>query len=581
MKRWGQAWFAVLSLGLIAACSSASGPGKSAASSTSGGGEKAASGGGYSAATGRNSTNRGEPTGTLKIISGLGTERWLLRTSTGEAPLGVIGEPLVWWDWATDTPTAGAILQSWEHKDNADGSVDWTFKIKPGVKFYPADKGHGNVTADDIKFTFTEFLKPGSTNANTSIFVGFFGADPKNLTVVDDLTLKIHSPKKLNLIELFRVLGPDDGGRTLRPFSKKYFERVGEDEFARHPVFAGPYQFVSQVPGVSATVKANPDHFRQKPGFETILFLNNKIDATTVISMLKTGEADISVVSPKDVKGLESANLTIVKTEQASEPFIGLGGLYPTRPQYNAKSPWTGADPMSENSIKVRKALSLAVDRQAILDKILLGYGTIGALSFSYIGPGNPWWNPAWKPDPFDPAQAKKLMTEAGYPNCFSFKLSESTGDTIMIDIGNAVAAMWEKNLGCKVEIVVRDYRPAMRGMLENRTSDGWAWAFNGGPIARPTRYSCLHGGPTYATLTHTELPFFTDYCSKLDVETDVEKQIKMERELGDLVYKSYPTIPIASITQLSAIGPKVGSWDTVSPRKGPTNYLEFLYPKR
>ena len=521
---------------------------------------------------------RGEPKGTLTVIATLGSERFLLRTATGEAPLAVIAEPLVWWDWETDTPTNGAILESFESTPNADGSVDWVFKIKPGIKFH---KGHGEVTAEDIKFTMTEFLQEGSVNANTSILTTFFGKDPDNLVVVDDLTLNIHQPLPMNPIEVFRVMSPDDGGRTLRPFSKAYFEEVGEDEFARNPIYAGPYEFVSQVPGVSVTVKAVADHYRVTPGFAEIVYLNVTDDSTRT-AMLRTGEVDIAQVPARLVAELESNGIRIAVAENAVEPFIALGGLYPGRDNYDPSLPWAGEDPMSENSIQVRRALSLAVDRQAIVDNILFGYGEPGALSFSFIKPGMPWWNDDWVPDPFDPVEAKRLMTDAGYPNCFDIKVWLINGQVYGPDIGEAVAQMWETNLGCDVTRNLADYRPQLRGMLGDRTTGddgGWFWAFEGGPIVRPTRYACLHGGPSFATLTHTDLPFFDVFCEQLNKETDIEKQIQLERELGDEIYRAYPTIPIASLHLTQGVGPNVGSWDQVSPRRGPLQYLEFVYP--
>ena len=520
-----------------------------------------------------------EPEGTLTVIAGFGSERFLLRTATGEAALSVIAEPLVWWDWATDTPTNGAILESFENTENADGSVDWVFKIKPGIKFH---KGYGEVTAEDVKFTMTEFLKEGSVNANTSIITTFFGKDPDNIVVVDDLTLTIHQPQPMNPIEVFRVMSPDDGGRTLRPFSKAYFEEVGEDEFARNPVYAGPYEFVSQVPGVSMTVRAVEDHYRVTPGYEEIVYLNVQDDSTRV-AMLRTGEVDIAQVPARLVSELEAAGIRIAIAQNAVEPFIAFGGLYPTRPNYDPSLPWAGEDPMSERSLQVRRALSLAVDRQAIVDKILFGYGEPGVLSFSFIRPGMPWWNDEWTPDPYDPEQARQLMTDAGYPDCFDIKIWLINGQVYGPDIGEAVAQMWEANLGCNVIRNQADYRPGLRSMLFDRTTGdegGWTWSFEGGPIVRPTRYACLHGGPTFATLTHTELPYFDVLCEQLNKETDIERQIQLERELGNEIYRSYPTIPIASLHLTQGVGPNVGSWEQVSPRRGPLSYLEFVYPE-
>jgi ABC-type transport system substrate-binding protein len=515
----------------------------------------------------------GEPKGTLTVVSDIGSERFLLRELASSA-LMVIGEPLVWWDWENDKPLFTAILESADSTLNSDNSVDWVFKIRKGVPF---QKGWGEVTAEDVKFTFTEFLKPGSVNPNTNIFLNFFGKNPDNIVVLDPYTLKIHEPVVLNQVELFRVFSPDGSApTTLRPFSKKYFEQVGEDEFARNPVYAGPYQFVSLTPGYEVVVKAVPDFYRVKPGFDEIHF-RKILDESTVIAQLKTGQVDIAAVSGRQVKDLEAAGLKIGFSKYASEPFIALGGLYPNRPNYDPSFPWTGPDPLGENPVKVRKALSLAVDRQAIVDKILFGFGHVGVISFSFLGPEAPWWNPDWQPLPYDVPQAKRLLAEAGYPNCFSLNMYLTTG-VYTQDIGEAVASMWEQNLGCKVNRRVGDYSPALRTMLIDRNTNGWAWSFSGGPIARPQHYACIYGGPSYQVAVHTEMPFYTELCSKSSATLDTNELVKLERQLGDQEYKYFPTIAIASLDQPFGIGPKVQSWTPMPKTPGPA-LLEYAQP--
>lgn len=515
----------------------------------------------------------GEPRGVLNVADDLGTERWLLRTATSEMPLWLMSEPLVWWDWEKDKPVNKAILESWDYVVNADKSVDWTFKIRKGVNF---QKGFGQVTAEDVKFTFTEFLKKGSVNANTGILTDFFGKDPNNLVVVDDLTLKIHEPEIFNIIELFRVMGPEEP-RTLRPFPKKYFEQVGEDGFAKAPVYAGPYEFVSQTPGYEVVLKAVPNFYRTKLGFAEIHYFKVPDEATRS-AMLKSGQLDIAAVPGRLVKELESSGLKIAVSQNASEPFIAFGGLYPERPNYDPNYPWTGTDPLGENPVKVRKALNLAIDRKALVDKILFGYGEIGVISFSFINSSMPWWNPDWKPLPYDVPQAKKLLAEAGYPNCFEMNLWLISGQTYTADMGEAAASMWEKNLGCKVNRRLGEYQPTLRTMLLERNTNGWLWAFQGGPIARPQRYACLHGGPSYQVITHTDLKFFTDICSKSDHEVDISKIEQYERQIGDMEYKYFPTVALALVHQTYAVGKKVKSW-TPMPKKAGLGLLDYALP--
>jgi len=484
-----------------------------------------------------------------------------------------MGEPLVWWDWANDKPTNEAILQSWDSKSNPDGSNDWTLKIKPNIKF---QKGMGTVTADDIKFTLTEFLKPGSVNANTFLLTTWYGKDPNNLIVEDPLTLKVHSPVTLNNTELLRSMSPEEA-RTLRPFPKKYFEQVGEDEFAKNPVFAGPYEFVSNTPGYDVTLKAVPDFYRVKPGFAQVHYVK-VLDEAARIAMLQSGQADVVSVPGRLVKQLEGSGIKIATSENATEPFIGLGGMYPDLPQYNPNTPWTGPDPLGVNPTKVRQALNLAVDRQTIVDKILYGYGKTGIISFSFLGPNNPWWNTDWKPINQDITTAKRLLSEAGYPNCFEFSMWLISGQTYGPDIGEAIASSWEKNLGCKINRRLGEYTPGLRTMLVDRKTDNWAWAFEGGPIARPSRYACLNGGPSYQVAVHQQLSFYDDICKQVDKSQSQDELVKLERQLGDLEYKYYPTVSCCVVNATFGLSSKVKSW-TPMPKKPGAGNLEYAQP--
>ena len=104
---------------------------------------------------------------------------------------------------------------------------------------------------------------------------------------------------------------------------------------------------------------------------------------------------------------MEAAGVDIVIAKNAVEPFVQFGGLFPDNPNYDPDFPWTTATPLEGSAVEVRKALNYAINRQAILDKILFGFGEISIIPFSFLSPtagpgGGPpsWWNDAWTPYP-------------------------------------------------------------------------------------------------------------------------------------------------------------------------------------
>ena len=204
---------------------------------------------------------------------------------------------------------------------------------------------------------------------------------------------------------------------------------MGEEEFARNPIYAGPYEFTSQQPGFDLVLTAVPDHYRVTPGFETIHYFI-VLESATKAAALLTGLIDITALTPGLVQQVQGAGINIALSRNAVESLVNFGGLYTTNPDYNPNSPWTTNNPLGGSAVEVRKALNYAIDRQTILDNILFGFGEAGIISYSFLnstaGPGEgppPWWNDACEPYPFNPALAREILAGAGYPNCFEFNM--------------------------------------------------------------------------------------------------------------------------------------------------------------
>ena len=522
-----------------------------------------------------------KPTGTLNVVDDFGTEVWTLRLQPPQL-MWHLSDGMVWWDWEVDGPTNEAILEDWSFTENPDGSIDWVWNIKPGIKYH---KGWGTVTSEDIAFAMSELLIEGTVNRNRRHIGQWYGSNPSNLDFSDPLVLKLHQIEKFNTIEQFRVLSAElqDG---LQPYPKAYMEQVGEEEFGQNPVYTGPYEFTSQQRGYDLVITAVPDHYRVTPGFETIHYFK-VLDLATRIAMLRTGQIDISILPGRLAAEIAAAGVDIVVGKNSVEPFVQFGGLHPDNPNYDPNFPWTTETPLEGSAVEVRKALNYAIDRQAILDKILFGFGEISIIAFSFMSPtagagGGPpeWWNNDWKFHPFDPALAKQIMTDAGYPDCFEFNQWHIAGQVYGPDIGEAVAGMWEEHLGCKINRRLGEYRPTLRAMLLDQKTNGWTYLFEGSPIARPQRYACLHGGPTYQVIMHSTLQFFTDLCSISDRSLDPVEVANIERQIGDWQYKVFNTAAIVSVHTLFGVSDKVKKGTYVPiPKKKAVWGLEFARP--
>jgi peptide/nickel transport system substrate-binding protein len=183
---------------------------------------------------------------------------------------------------------------------------------------------------------------------------------------------------------------------------KKYIEKVGEEGFKKAPVGAGPYKFVSFQPGIELVLEAFPDYWRKPPQVKRII-MKSIPDESTRAAAVKTGEVDIAYL----FVGAVAEELKRTPGVRITAPL--LYGMYwlDFLDQWDAKSPW--------HDKRVRQAASLVIDRDAINQAEMLGYGkTTGAFV-------PPEFDFALKVDApkLDPKRAKQLMTEAGYPNGF------------------------------------------------------------------------------------------------------------------------------------------------------------------
>jgi peptide/nickel transport system substrate-binding protein len=181
---------------------------------------------------------------------------------------------------------------------------------------------------------------------------------------------------------------------------KKYVEKVGDDGFKKAPVGAGPYKFVSFMPGVELVLEANEQYWRKVPNVKRLVF-KSVPDEATRLAMLKRGEADIAY----SIRGALAEDLGGPRRADAQAELSPGTFWLVFADQWDPKSPWADR--------RVRLAAGLAIDRQAINEAETLGFSKITGNTIPHT------FEAFWPPPPpsYDPQKAKQLLTEAGYPN--------------------------------------------------------------------------------------------------------------------------------------------------------------------
>ena len=276
---------------------------------------------------------------------------------------------------------APSLAESWTESPNG---LTYEFKLRRGLKFHNGDP----VTADDAKWSFERYQGAGAKQLQSRV---------RLVEAVDPLTLRIHLKEPWPDFMTFYGTTAAAVGIVL---PRKYFESVGADAFRQKPVGAGPYKVVSHRPGVDVVLEAFPGYWRHAP-YVKRLTMKGVPDSTTRLAMVKSGETDYALFldGPEAEAVKRDPKMTLVDTRHASIFWIE----FPD--QWDPKSPWSDK--------RLRQAVSYALDRKATNEAACLGFcppaGVIvpRVMDFALQVPAAP----------YDPAKAKQLLAEAGYPN--------------------------------------------------------------------------------------------------------------------------------------------------------------------
>jgi len=411
---------------------------------------------------------------------------------------------------------APCVAESW--KESADG-LTYEFKLREGLKFHNGDA----VTAEDVKFSFVRYRGVSAKLLHDRV---------KSVDVLDPLRVRfvLHAPWPDFLVF---YATPATGAAWVVP--KKYIEKVGEDGFRRQPVGLGPYRFVSMKPGIELVLEANEQYWRKKPTVKRVVF-KGVPDRTTRLAMLKTGEADIGYL----MVGLEAATIKADPKLKLAKVIAPATWWVEFPEQWNPKSPW--------NDRRVRLAANLAVDKQAINEAERLGYSR---LTGSII-PSGMEFALRLDPYPYDFAQAKRLLAEAGYPS--GFDAGELTPLPPFTTMGESVATY----------LAAAGIRTRVRNMERASFMEAWRSKKLGGVLvtvsaapgsASARLESFVISSAPYASGGYADID---DLFRQQSQERDRKKREGMLHQIQRLMYERVMFGPIFEPATLHGVGPRV-----------------------
>lgn len=406
------------------------------------------------------------------VVSSIGDARRLNPIIANDSASGTINDQvfsgLVKYD--KDIRLIGDLAERWDI--SPDGRTI-TFHLRKGVQWHDG----APFTADDCLFTYQRLR------------------DPKVATPYGSSYMDVAKAEAVNK-HTFRVTYKEPFSPALESWSMGVIPKhllegkdINTDGFNRKPVGTGPYKLKEWTAGQKLVLEANERYFEGRPNIDQYLYRIIP-DSSTMFQELLSGGVDMMGLNP--LQYLRKSETRRIKENY--EKFRYPANAF-TYMGYNLKNPLF-ADK------KVRQALAYAIDRQSIIDGVLLGIGRPCTGPFSYVS----WaYNPKVQPHPYDPDRAKRMLEEAGWRDVNGDGILEKDGRpfhfTILTNQGNnerikasEIIQQNFKKVGIDAKIRVMEWQ-AFLEQIDKHTFDaiilGWSMSRD------PDLYDIWHSSKT------------------------------------------------------------------------------------
>lgn len=327
----------------------------------------------------------------------------------------------------------------------------WELKLKRGVTFHNGEP----FTAESVKFSIERILNPDQKSPIRGNFTWV-----KAVEVVDDHTVRIATEKPYPLFHEILTFG------NFAMLPPKYVKEKGDAHFARNPVGTGPYKFVEWRKGERTTLEANEQYWKGAPAIKTLVFRVIPETATQIAELLSGGVDILRAVPPDQIPAIERSGVArVTATKILRVVFLQLDG-----------DGRAGNTPLTD--VRVRRAINHAVNVNEIIQKVLGGKavptpGGTNPMAFGY--------DPAIRSYALDPAQAKKLLAEAGFPNGLELTLNTYAGSIVSVDQVAQAIMGYLANVGIRAKVRhfadVGQYLANFRGSkLDGITLASWGY---------------------------------------------------------------------------------------------------------
>jgi peptide/nickel transport system substrate-binding protein len=427
------------------------------------------------------------------------------------------------------------VVKSWS--PSADGAT-WTFTLWEGIKWHDGVE----MTADDFKFTMGLCMREEALSSSCLRIKGQLD----RVEVVDRLTAKVVLKRPNFAFQ--HTLGLEG---QLFVLPSHYYK--SPEQFDNAPLGSGPFKFVSRRLGEFIEFEANKQYWAPSrvPGFAKLRLILVP-DPAARTAMINTGEADLAPVAPQQVPALTAAGLaTGLGPKDTGSTVIAFFNSYD--PGYIC------------NKVEFRKALTLAIDMDAI-EKAFYGPGLgarhAGAAIFT---PGMPGYDPALKPYPYDPRQARQLLTQAKYDGApIKFWSFTFPGNPEQGEVNLAIAKYW-RDIGLNVDLVTIDFSSLAARFPKQEFKPPCELAVilpafrPSGTVQMQTWFQTVADGAF--TTAYWKPEKGAALIAKLTKTADAKEVDRLLRDFNREAYDEYWAIPIVTKDEPWVVGRAVADW--------------------
>jgi peptide/nickel transport system substrate-binding protein len=323
------------------------------------------------------------------------------------------------------------LAERWEALDD----TTYLFHLRQGVKWHKKPPVNGReLVAEDVKFTFDRFLtEKGNPNR-------YMLESVDRVEVVDRYTVKLLL--KEPFVWLLNVLANPLGMWIVAP---EVVQQYGDLKTPETAIGTGPFLLERYEPNVKTVFKRNPDHFRKdQPWVDEVEWLVID-DPSTRLAMYRTGQLDLMGVRQQDLEALKKSHPHLVYQDYLSNVPQAL---------------YMRTDQPPFHDVRVRRAISMAIERQAIIEAVYLRGAptpavarglTEWSLPIDQLGEGAKYYQ-------YDPEKARRLLAEAGFPKGFKTPLHATGGyGPDLLDVVQLIQR-YLKDVGIEVELKLQEY---------------------------------------------------------------------------------------------------------------------------